>query len=100
MKNYCLWCHQADSHPVPPLTSQSVPAPNVSINCPDCLRPIVLIDVSAACSLARKSRKTIYEWIHTGRLRTLRLADDRNLIVYSSLFRPPAEEPPLSPKPT
>ena len=100
MKNYCLWCHQADNHQVPPLTSRSAPVPDLSLNCPDCQRPISLIDISAACALARKSRKTIYDWIHTGRLRTLRLADDRNLIVYSSLFRPPAEEPLLSQKPT
>jgi excisionase family DNA binding protein len=59
----------------------------------------VLIDVTTACKLVRKSRKTIYKWIHTGRVRTMPTHDGRHLICYTSLFRPPGkeeDEPPMA----
>lgn len=89
MNNYCLWCCQSDDYQIPLLAS---PPPNSqSLLCSHCNRPILLVDVDLASSVAQKSRKTIYEWIRLGKVKTVRLADDRLLIYYNSLFRPPPE---------
>jgi hypothetical protein len=92
MKNYCRWCQQGSGHPYPALSDHTVSISSSNFACPDCGREIVLIDVTTACKLVRKSRKTIYKWIHTGRVRTMPTHDGRHLICYTSLFRPPGKE--------
>ena len=89
MKDYCTWCHQADGISYPALASTF--ASSRSILCALCSRAIVLIDVRHACEIVGKSRKTIYQWIHTERVKTVRVAGGRQLICYSSLFLPPVE---------
>lgn len=88
-KDYCEWCHQADGFSCPKLASTSLPSR--SILCALCSRAIALIDIRLACEIARKNRKTIYQWIRTERIKTVLFANGRCLICYSSLFLPADE---------
>jgi hypothetical protein len=90
MKSHCAWCHQADDFVPPGLVPTLIPRHYAT--CPIYHRQVTLIDVPSACAVVKKSRKTIYQWIKTGRIKTVRLADGRCLICYSSLFLPPDEE--------
>lgn len=90
MKNYCPHCHQADDLPYPCFI------PSLSFtkgfSCPNCSRKVVLVTIPTACELVCKSRKTIYHWISTGRVTTVRGANGRLYIYCSSLFLPPVTD--------
>ena len=91
MENYCEWCHQADGISYPSLAD---PQPSSrAVFCAFCARAIMLISIRHACEVVQKSRKTIYQWIETGRAKYIRLADGRRLICYSSLFLPSDMKP-------
>jgi hypothetical protein len=87
MKNYCHWCHQADGFTCPSLTTLSP-----ELSCLECQRPIILLNIQETSRIVRKSRRTIYKWIGAGLIQSVPLADDRRLIVYSSLFNPHVTE--------
>lgn len=89
MKNYCPHCHQADEVFYPRL----IPMPSFTkgFSCFNCNRPITLVTIPAACELVCKSRKTIYQWVNTGRVTTVRGANGRLYIYGSSLFLPPVK---------
>jgi hypothetical protein len=89
MQNYCEWCHQADDLPIPQLELSGGKCREPDLRCPQCNRPILLIDVTTACRAIQKSRNTIYSWIEKEWIRTVPLADGWRLIVYSSLFDKP-----------
>jgi len=95
LENYCLSCHQADDFRYPPLADSQLPNALVML-CEKCRRPIMFIDVEKAAAITQKHPKTIREWIRQGRVKSLRLADGRYLICYSSLFRPPLQEDELA----
>jgi hypothetical protein len=93
MKNYCVACHQADGYSLPQLvleTSSANPSHYSQIY-PTCKRDVILIDINMACRVIGKTRKTIHTWIKKGLITTVRLADGRQLIIYSSLFLPKQE---------
>lgn len=90
INNYCAYCCQSDDYKIPGLANDPLHLPQ-SLRCTYCKRAILLVDVERASSVAQKSRKTIYEWIRLGRVKTVRLADGRPLIYYSSIFPPPQE---------
>lgn len=66
-----------------------------------CLVPVVppvrsfprdpLVSISEACQQAGVSRRTIYDWIHSGRLEYVRTAGGAIRIRAGSLFRPVAD---------
>jgi len=91
LNNYCRSCQQADGLEYPPL-ADSKPDDTQSMLCEECRRPILFINVERAATITRKHPKTIREWIRRGRVKTVRLADNRYLICYTSLFRPPLPE--------
>jgi len=90
MKNYCKLCHQADDFKSPQLAAgaSNKTASAYPTICQACRREIFLIDISQACRIAGTSRKTIHNWINKGLITTVRFANGRQLVVYSSLFLP------------
>jgi hypothetical protein len=94
MKNYCHWCRQGDGNQSPGLLPDLAHACHSirALACAFCHRQIVLIDIRTACTVLQKSRKTRHQWIKQGRIHTVRAADGRHLICFSSLFLPPVEE--------
>jgi hypothetical protein len=89
MQNYCEWRHQADDLPIPQLELPGGKRREPELRCPQCQRPILLVDVTTACRAIQKSRNTIYRWIEKEWIRTVPLADGWRLIVYSLLFDKP-----------
>lgn len=90
MKNYCAWCCQSDDYE-PPCLDDKLPHPPQILLCSHCKRPILLVDVERACSIAQKSHKTMYGWAKLGKVKSIRLPDGRLLIYYSSIFPPPRD---------
>jgi hypothetical protein len=60
------------------------------LTCPQCDRPIILLDIATAAAIVQKSRKTICNWVKQVRIKFLLLPDGRVLIFYNSLFLPPS----------
>jgi hypothetical protein len=89
MANYCDWCRQGDGILYPGLWSSQYS--RRSATCPQCSREIQLIDISSAARLVCKSRQTIYQWIQRRWTRTLRTAQGRKMICYTTLFLPPRD---------
>ena len=91
MENYCGWCHQTDDPLLLP-GKRIVLALQKSFACPQCHREIALISLRKAAEIAGVSRKTIYQWINKGLVSTVRIANGRLLICFSSLFKPSSEK--------
>lgn len=89
MKKYCPWCCQSDDYQGPRLADGPPENAIQSLLCLCCNRPILLVDVNFAAFITKKSPKTIYEWIKLDKAKTMRLADNRVMICFSSLFLPP-----------
>lgn len=51
------------------------------------------VSIKQACAIAGVSRRTIYTWLHAGKLEYVRTAGGRIRIVPASLFRPVTQEP-------
>jgi hypothetical protein len=90
MNDFCSWCHQTDDFSYPSL-APAMKSPKY-FTCPTCNRKIALIDIRNACEVVSKSRKTIYQWVSTGLISTVRGANGRLYICYSSLFLPPEQK--------
>lgn len=90
MKNYCKLCHQVDDFEFPRLAARSSSEADAIYPtiCRSCGREIFLIDITLAGRIAGITRKTIYNWINKGLITTVRFANNRQMIVYSSLFLP------------
>ena len=86
MTDSCWFCHQCKGALFPQLP-ESIGAKR-PFKCPKCSRDIILINLATARDCVQRSRRTIYDWIETGRISTLRVAGGSRLIVYSSLFLP------------
>lgn len=91
MKDHCNWCHQSEA-PIF-LADHSGPLDmGKSFRCPQCDRGITLVTIRRACELVNVSKKTMYHWIHKGRVSTQKIASGRRLICLSSLLIPSGKD--------
>jgi hypothetical protein len=93
MKHYCYSCHQTDDFGFPQLAVGALSDADAIYPtiCRSCRREIFLIDITTACRIAGVTRKTMHSWINRRLITTVRLANNRQTVVYSSLFLPETE---------